>query len=220
MKKHVGETRRETETTRMTQPNQPYFAYAYDAWSYVERAKKQLELFDAGNPESLFYAAFELRMGIEARLYDGLRALRQTNMTEEERQRHTKRLERLSPDKLFRKLETIDENTLQSSTLMIGIPGGQSTSVLRYTAVTKELANDHDRPLSKLLHYRFFIDNPEWYLKEKIFPNRDNMRSLMDYREMLGEIARRLEEASSGDLLAPPSFLLGLIDKLDESAEE
>jgi len=38
----------------MTQPNPPYFAYAYDAWSSVERAQKQLELFDAGNPESLF----------------------------------------------------------------------------------------------------------------------------------------------------------------------
>lgn len=46
--------RRETEASRMTQPNPPYFAYAYDAWSYVERVQKQLELFDAGNPESLF----------------------------------------------------------------------------------------------------------------------------------------------------------------------
>jgi hypothetical protein len=46
------------------------------------------------------------------------------------------------------------------------------------------------------------------------------MRSLIDYREMLGDIARRLEEASSGDLLAPPSFLLRLIDELGGSAEE
>lgn len=35
----------------------------------------------------------------------------------------------------------------------------------------------------------------------------------MDYREMLGNIAQRLEEASSGALLAPPSFLLQLIDE-------
>jgi hypothetical protein len=138
----------------MTQPNHPFFAYHHDAYSYVERAQKQLELFDVGNPENLFYAAFELRMGIEARLYDGLRALLQTNVTEEERQRHTKRLETLSRDKLFQKLKTIDENTLQSSTLIIGTPGGQSTSVLRYTAVTNQLTKDWEQ-VSKLLHHNF-----------------------------------------------------------------
>ena len=66
----------------------------------------------------------------------------------------------------------------------------------------------------------FFVDNREWFLKEKIFPNKDDMRSLMDYREMLGNIAKRLEEASSGDLLAPPSFLVRLVDELDEDTEE
>jgi hypothetical protein len=35
----------------MTDPNYPFFTYAADAWSYVERAQKQLQLFDAGNPE-------------------------------------------------------------------------------------------------------------------------------------------------------------------------
>jgi hypothetical protein len=144
----------------MTDPNHPYFAYHHDAYSYVERAQKQLQLFDAGNPESLFYAAFELRTGIEARLYDGLRALLQYNLTEEERKKHAKRIEKLSIDKLFRKLATIDENTLQSYTIMIGSPGGQSTSVLQYTAVTKELANNWTK-VSQLLHYRFFVDNKE-----------------------------------------------------------
>jgi hypothetical protein len=46
------------------------------------------------------------------------------------------------------------------------------------------------------------------------------MRSLIDYREMLGNIARRLEEASSDELLTPPSFLLRVIDELDESVGE
>ena len=35
--------------------------------------------FDAGNPESLFYAALELRMGIEARLLEILRVLLRAN---------------------------------------------------------------------------------------------------------------------------------------------
>jgi hypothetical protein len=201
----------------MPHPNSPYFAYHADAWSYVERVQKQLQLFDAGNPESLFYAAFELRTGIEARLYDGLRAILQYSLTEEERKKHAQRIERLSIDKLFRKLATIDENTFQSYTVMIGSPGGQSTSVLQYTAVTKELAKDWTR-VSQLLHYRFFIDNKEWYHKKKIYPNADNMRSLMDYRDVLGDIANRLKEASSGDLLTPPPFLLKLVEELDEDA--
>jgi hypothetical protein len=76
----------------MTHPNYPYFAYDIDAWSYVERAQKQLQLFDAGNPESLFYAAFELRTGIEARFDKGLRALLQTNLKEEEQKYHTQKI--------------------------------------------------------------------------------------------------------------------------------
>jgi hypothetical protein len=35
----------------------------------------------------------------------------------------------------------------------------------------------------------FFIDNKEWYLKEEISANKDNMKSLMDFREMPGNIA-------------------------------
>jgi hypothetical protein len=66
--------------------------------------------------------------------------------------------------------------------------------VHQYTAVTKELAKDWAR-VCQLLHYRFFIDNKEWFHKQKIFANKNNMRSLMDYREMLGGMAQRLEEA-------------------------
>jgi len=156
----------------MNDPNYPYFVYHHDAWSYVERAQKQLQLFDARNPECLFYAAFELRMGIESRLYDGLRALLQYNATEEERAKHTKIIEKMNLDKIFKKLETIDENALKSSIMYLGRPRGESTSILRYAAVTKELVKDRGR-VSDLLHYGFFIDNKEWYLKEKIFPNKD-----------------------------------------------
>jgi hypothetical protein len=39
--------------------------------------------------------------------------------------------------------------------------------------------------------------------REKVFPNQDNMKSWLDFREMLGDIAQRLEKASSGDLAIP-----------------
>ncbi len=59
----------------MPDPNRPYYAYHYDAGSHAERAQRQLQLFDAENLESLFYAAFELRTGIEARLYEGAKGI-------------------------------------------------------------------------------------------------------------------------------------------------
>jgi hypothetical protein len=67
--------------------------------------------------------------------------------------------------------------------------------------------------------YKFFIDNKEGFPTEKIFPNKDNMESLMDFREILGDIAERLEEASSDDLLIAPLFLLQVVDELNKDAE-
>jgi hypothetical protein len=42
--------------------------------------------------------------------------------------------------------------------------------------------------------------------------------SLADYRDMLGDIAQRLEVASSGDLIAPPSFIK-FFDELNKDRE-
>jgi hypothetical protein len=191
----------------MTHPNYPYFAYHIDAWSYVERAQKQLQLFDAGSPESLFYAALELRTGIEARLIKGIKDLLKAN------NRSEKEIKGYSPESILRQLAKIDADALKTVTLTIGIPGGQTISVLQYIPVTPELAKDWGR-VSNLLHYMFFETNPGWYAKRKLQSAFKEM-SLVDYRDMLGEIAQRLDNASSGDLLAPPAFLK-FFDKLNE----
>jgi hypothetical protein len=191
----------------MANPNYPYFAYHTDAASYAERAHKQLRLFDAGNPESLFYAAFELRTGIESRLIKGIKDLLKAN------NRSEKEIKGYSPENILKKLAKIDANALKPLTLTIGIPGGQTATVLQYTPVTPELARDWGR-VSNVLHYMFFETNPEWYAKRRLQPEFKEM-SLVDYRDMLGEIAQRLDDASSGDLLAPPVFLK-FFDKLNE----
>jgi len=123
--------------------------------------------------------------------------------------------------KIFRTLTNLDKNTLDSATVILGIPGGQTSSTFRYTPVTKEFLKDWGE-VSDLLHYSFFLkkENKEWFHKERIFPNKDGMKSLMEYREMLGEIAWRLENASSGDLIIPPTFLLQFINENDVGAEE
>ena len=193
----------------MTQPNHPHFAYHIDAWSYVERAQKQLQLFDAGNPESLFYAALELRIGIEARLIKGINDLLKAN------KRSEKEIKRYSPESILKQLAKIDVDALKPLTLTISIPGSQMATVLQYTPVTPELAKDWGR-VSNLLHYMFFETNSAWYTKRRLQPEFKEM-SLVDYRHLLGEVAQRLDKASSGDLLAPPAFLK-FFDKLNEGA--
>ena len=63
----------------------------------------------------------------------------------------------------------------------------------------------------KLKPYKVFIDNKEWFPTEKIFHNKDNMESLMDFHEMLGDI--------SDDLLIAPLVLLQVVDELNKDAE-
>jgi hypothetical protein len=91
----------------------------------VERAQKHLQLFDEGLPEGLFYAAFELRMGIEARLFDGLDSLRRANGLPPD-----ENITKYNPRELFNKIAKIDENALQPLTLTIGIPGGKAVSIM------------------------------------------------------------------------------------------
>jgi hypothetical protein len=181
----------------------------------LERARKQLQLFDTGNAESLFYAALELRLGIESRISNELKVLLDARKMPEQK------FENYSLGKLFKKLTDIDENTLESFTVTFSAPGGGTASALQYTPVTKEFLKDWGR-LSNIIHYSFFLneENKEWYHKEKIFPNKDGMRSLVDYREMLSEIAGRLENASSGNLIIPPTFLLQFINEIDDNAKE
>jgi len=162
--------------------------YAHYPLAYVERAEKHLQLFDKGITESLFYAAFELRTGIESRMFEGLDALLDAN------ELPPVNIKNFNPNKVFKKILEIDENAIQPHTLTFDIQDEDQTTFIRYTPVTKSLAKDWF-DLSKLLHYRFFIDHKDWFVK----------KSLLHYRDIIADIAKRLKEASSGGLDAPPS---------------
>jgi hypothetical protein len=116
----------------MTDPAYPYFSYGHDAWSYLERARKQLQLFDAGNAESLFHAALELHLGIESRISYELKALLDARKMPEQK------IENYTLGKLFNDLVSIDKNTFESFTVLFSTPGGQTTSALQYAPVTRE----------------------------------------------------------------------------------
>src|SRR5216117_4061431 len=56
----------------------PFYRPEWHSSAFLARARREPERFDAGAAEALFYAALELRFGIEARIYDYLRATYQS----------------------------------------------------------------------------------------------------------------------------------------------
>jgi hypothetical protein len=182
--------------------------YCVESLCFLQRAEQLLEEFDAGNEAAFFYAAFELRMGIEAKLYRTIDAAMGTR-----NQAHKE----YSATKLLKKLAEIDEAALSEGTLRFRPEGDPSASWagLKYTPVTKKLAKAHGK-LGGFLHANFFGKHPHWYRPEKSAgPQR---RTLKDWRELLGEVAEELREANSGTLLAPPRFK-EFIEKLDSIQE-
>jgi len=184
-----------------------WFKYNIPSFCFLERARKQIKLFDEGIPESLFYAALELRMGIEARLFEYIEASLRVN------KRPLKRITDYSATKLLKRLSQIDPNAIDHLTMIITIEGSGHGSALEYTPVTKKLASFHGM-LGEILHFKFFRNNKYWYYIKRLSLKHKN-KSLLDYRDFLKECAIELEKANKGILLSPPSFI-EVIDKLNE----
>lgn len=183
----------------MTDPDYPYVDYNISSLDFLDRARKQLSLFDAGNIESLFYAALELRMGIEARICEYLEHSLNDKKPSKQKEYHAK--------KLFAKLLKNNPDADQPLELLIGKKGSTSLSVFKYTPVKKELIDYYEKELGKILHHKFFVDNKNsWYIKKKL--QKYGAKSLFDYRDLLEKIALELEEANKGDLLSHPQFTL------------
>ena len=138
------------------------FRYNIPSFCFLERARKQLKLFDEGSSESLFYAALELRVGIEARLFEYIEASLRAN------NKPPKRIKDYSATKLLKKLSEIDPNAVDPVTLIIAIEGSGQGTALEYTPITKQLASYHGM-LGEMLHFKFFRNNKYWYYKNMLF---------------------------------------------------
>ncbi len=180
----------------MADPDYPYVNYNSSSLDFLDRARKQLSLFDAGNIESLFYAALELRMGIEARVCEYLEHSLNNKKPSKQKEYHA--------EKLFAKLLKNNPDAEQSLELLIGKKGSTNLSAFKYTPVKKEFL-DYYKKLGEIVHYKFFINNEQsWYVKEKL--QKYGEKPLFDYRDFLEKVASELEEANKGDLLAHPKF--------------
>jgi hypothetical protein len=183
------------------------FRYNIPSFCFLERARKQLKLFDEGVPESLFYAALELRMGIEARLFEYIEASLRAD------KKPTRQMKDYKATKLRKKLSGIDPNAVDPATLIIAIEGSGQGNALEYIPITKQLAKNHGE-LGGMLHFNFFKNNKYWYYKKRLSQEHKE-KSLLDYRDFLEEVAKELKKANRGRLLAHPKFI-EFIDKLNE----
>ena len=183
----------------MTCSNDSTFNYNIDSRSFLKRAKQNLKIFDnCQNPQFLFYAALEIRTGIECRLYEYIKSsLKQHHIKQSKIKEYT-------ASKLLKKLANIDIDTQSNIKVLFSIEGSRAASLVEYTPVTKELASFHGK-LGELLHYKFFKTNPIWYYKMKL-SEKYNEKSLSNYREFLQTILLEFEECTRGVLLSPPNF--------------
>jgi hypothetical protein len=190
-------------------PSSPFFEYQAHARAYLARAKDLLEKFDQdGNPTHLFYAAFELRTGIEARAWDYLRvALKRHNKKPEE-------LKDYVASKLMRRLLEYDPDSDKEVLLRVTSDQTGNGTTLQYTPIPKRLGAIHGQ-LGDLLHYKFFLKNEYWNFKQPLEGKRG--KSLADFRLLLGEGVQGLAKATSTLLLGAPKFDIWIDNEIDRA---
>jgi hypothetical protein len=187
----------------------PIHRYQAHSRAYLERAKGQLTTFDeSGDVSALFYAALELRYGIEARAWEYL------SVAFKSLGRSPESVKGFSASDLLRRLAKADPDSHRESVLAISDEQSRQAMALQYTPVSRELAKIHGR-LGALLHHRFFVDNELWYLKQAL--PLTGPQSLGNFRELLVEGIAGLEYATSGTLLANAKFTALVSEMSQES---
>jgi len=153
-------------------------SYGIASRNYLERAKQR---FEEGTNQSLFYAAFELRSGIEARMLEYLKV-----------QRHISKKKRTGWQvaKLARNIE--DAFRLGDKDAVLKVREPESKEIIfeaRYTPVKRSLRNKAEK-LGNYLHNL-----------KKYHP--DDGRYWLDLRKLISDGIEELEHANSGRLLGP-----------------
>lgn len=153
--------------------------YGFKAADYFNRAKARLA---EARIESLFYAAFELRCGIEAKLKEYFDAQAQTTRMKREGWQIAK---------LAKQLESAFKSRDQLLRLVvIDVETNRVLSTALYTPVTRKLQKLGEQ-LGDYLHApdRKKYENEQW---------------LTGFRAKLNETYHELEFALSGTLMSPP----------------
>ncbi|GEM_PF-3546235 len=176
----------------------PLLHFNISARAFLARAIKHLDVFEREESvEHFFYAALELRFGIEARLNEYLVPALKSICKDQ------KSIHDYVATKLLKRLVAIDPDGKRASTIRIThVQSGEST-VMQYTPVSPRLATIHGM-LGELLHFRFFTNNEHFFIRNALGGNP--YRSIADYLPLLKEGIAGLQEATRGLLLANPKF--------------
>jgi hypothetical protein len=176
----------------------PFFRFPTSARAFLTRAAEHLARFEHEDAvESFFYAALELRFGIEARLNEYLAsALKSVG-------KDSKSINEYVATKLLKRLVAIDPNAGRATAVRITSESDGNSTVLQFTPVSPRLAAIHGQ-LGELLHYKFFVNNEHWGVRKPL--GGDPHRSLADFLPLLKEGIEELQSATSGLLLGTPQF--------------
>ena len=151
--------------------------YGTSGKAYLDRAKARLA---EQTQEGLFYAALELRSGIESRIHEYLDAREDIA----KRKKHGYQIA-----KLARGLEAVFAAGEKVVEIRAVNDGGKTLWVLHFTPVRRSLRNHAER-LGDLLHHQpYREDDDVWWSTRRPF---------------LEQVANELEFATTGSLMGPP----------------
>lgn len=189
----------------------PLFRFNTSPRAFLARARVHLSAFLVDDEvDRFFYAALELRFGIEARVTEYLKpALVSIG-------RDIKDVDDYVASRLLKRLAEINPDYEVGVTLRLTSQQSGNTTVLHYTPVTRELASIHGK-LGELLHYKFFLNNEHWVYRVPIVGGPH--RSLTDFIPLLEKGCEELELATAGLLLGHPRFTEVVEEVLNESIE-
>lgn len=187
----------------------PLLRFPTSARAFLARAGEHLARFEREEAvESFFYAALELRFGVEARLNEYLGpALKSIG-------RDSKSTTEYVATKLLKRLISIDPDAGRPSTLRITSEDNGHSMVMQFTPVSQRLAAIHGQ-LGELLHYKFFINNEHWVVRKPLGGNPHH--SVADFLPLLKEGIAELQLATSGTLLSNLRFTQ-LVQQVAEEA--
>jgi hypothetical protein len=177
----------------------PFYNFQAHSRAFLARAQENVARFEnEGELQFFFYAALEIRYGVEARLNEYLAPALKTIG------KQLKDVPEYVASKLLKRLVAVDPTSEQQSTLRVtSEPSGNSSFVGVYTPVSRRLAAIHGQ-LGELLHYKFFVNNEHWMLRKSLGGNPH--KTIPDFLELLKEGITELEQATSGRLLENPKF--------------
>jgi len=189
----------------------PFYSFQRHSRAFLERAREALRQFDeTENAESFFLAALWLRFGIEARVTEYLEvALNRKGMK-------LRNVSKFTASLLLKRLADTDLTSKVAGAVRITDEQNGSQIGMRYTPVRPELASIHGR-LGALLHYRFFVQNEHWYIRDRLAEK--GHASLADLRDVIEKGISGLEYSTSGTLLGNVQFEQ-LVDEVMHSEAE